>query len=548
MSSSKQGRKVLIALAPLAVVALIAAGCSSSAKNAGGGSSGGGSAGSPVRGGSLTVDLDAESCGYVPGECMVSYSGSAVELAIYDPLTTFNDQAQAVPYLATSVTPNSTYTAWTVQLRPNVLFDDGSALTAQSVVQDATQYYLAAGASTLGTFAEVKSVQATGPLTDQFTLSGPDAQFPVLLTTFFPFNPDVKSKYGADYGGHPDGTGPFQLTSWVKNSQITLTANPHYWRKDASGKQLPYLSQLNFKIVPSGSTRLATLQSGGAQVIESEEASILSQAQSQSSLKVILPLGNGGYGLFFNAMAPPVSDLRVRQALAYATNNRAVVASEGAGSLLVPRNQYYSPSSPWYSASAAAAYPAYDQAKAKQMLSQYVNDPSRSDHQAPGTPLSLQINYIQGDSTSTAAVQVIQSEWQAIGVHVTLKAKDEATQISDAIKGNFTVNWFGWGDETPFQLFHHNYLPYPQNPTNFTHFNSPQIEQQITALETAANPSDIKSDTQAIDMVLDQQVPLIFLMNFPVGWVINPNKVANPVMWPGGAELDSFQWDSVWVK
>jgi peptide/nickel transport system substrate-binding protein len=535
-------------MAVLGVAGFVAAGCSSSTKPAASGTGGTGSAGNPVRGGTLTVALDAESCGYVPGQCMVSYSGSAVELALYDPLTTFNDQDQAVPYLATSVTSDSTFTTWTVQLRPNVTFDDGSPLTAQSVADDSSQYYLASGSATLGTFSEVKSVQASGPLTDVFTLSSADAQFPVLLTTFFPFNPNVKSKYGADYGAHPDGTGPFQLTSWVKNSQLTLTANPHYWKKDASGGQLPYLSQLDFKIVTSGSTRLATLQSGGAQMVESEEAGILAQAQSISSLKVVLPNSNGGFGMFFNAMATPVDDVRLRQALAYATNNAAVVASEGAGSLLMPRNQYYSSSSPWYSASAASDYPAYSPTKAKQLLAEYVNDPARSDHKAPGTPISLQVNYIAGDATSTPAVQVIQSEWQAVGVHVTLKAKDEATQITDALKGNFTVNWFGWGDETPFQLFHHNYLPYPQNLTNFTHFNSTAIEQQITTLETASTPTQVKAATQAIDEVLDNQVPLIFLMNFPVGWVLDPTKVGNAVLWPGGAELDSFQWDSLWVK
>jgi peptide/nickel transport system substrate-binding protein len=394
----------------------------------------------------------------------------------------------------------------------------------------------------------VKRATAPDPTTVVFTLKTPDAQFPVLLTTFFPFNPDVKTKYGQNYGAHPDGTGPFEMVSWVKNSEIQLKANPDYWRKDSSGAQLPYLSQLNFKIIPVGSTRLATLQSGAVQVIESEEAAILSQAQGMSSYQTVLPLGNGGYGLFFNTMAAPVNDARLRQALAYATNAQAVVAAEGAPNLLQPRNQYYSSSSPWYSASAAAAYPAYNQAKAKQLLSEYVNDPNRSDHKSPGTPISLQLNYIQGDTTSTAAVQVIQSEWKDIGVNVSLNAKDEATQITDAIKGNFTVNWFGWGDETPFQLFHHNYLPYPENLTNFTHFNSPAIEQQITNLETASDPAAVKTDTQAIDQVLDQQVPLVFLMSFPAGWVVNPGKTANDVLWPGGAELDSFRWDLISTK
>lgn len=537
-----------LAFAVVGITAIMAAACSSSKPNAGNTGNTGGTVAKPTRGGTLTVALDAESCGYVPGECMVSYSGSSVELALYDPLTTFNAQYQAVPFLATSVTPDSTNTVWTVKLPSNVHFQDGSVMVAQNLVDDLTQYYLSGTSAAFGTFAEVKSASAPDPTTVVFTLKMADANFPVLLTTFFPFNPNVKTQYGSDYGAHPDGTGPFQMVSWVKNSQITLKANPNYWRKDSSGAQLPYLSQLIFKIIPVGSTRMATLQSGAAQVIESEEANILSQAQGMSSYKTVLPIGNGGYGLFFNTMAAPVNDARLRTALAYATDNKAVVAAEGAGNLLQPRNQYYSSTSPWYSASAAAAYPAYDTTKAKQLLSQYVNDPSRSDHKAPGTPISLQINYIQGDSVSTAAVQVVQSEWKAVGVNVTLNAKDESTQITDAIKGNFTVNWFGWGDETPFQLFHHNYLPYPQNLTNFTHFNSTAIQDQINNLATATDPSTIKADTQAIDQVLDQQVPLIFLMSFPVGWVVNPSKVANDVLWPGGAELDSFRWDLISTK
>lgn len=536
--------KAPLTCAVLALAMMVIAACSSSKPSA---STASGS-GQVVRGGTLTVALDAESCGYVPGECMVSYSGSAVELALYSPLTVFNAQDQAEPFLATSVTPNSSYTQWTVTLPSNVKFDDGSVMTAQDVVQDLTEYYLAKGSAAAGTFAEVKGATAPNPTTVVFSLTSPDAQFPVLLTTFFPFNPDVKTLYGKNYGAHPDGTGPFEMVSWVPNSQIVLKANPNYWRKDSNGHKLPYLSQLIFKIIPVGSTRLATLQSGAVQIIESEEANILSQAMAMSQYNTVLPIGNGGYGLFFNTMAPPVNDVTVRRALAYATDAKAVVAAEGAGNLLMTRDQYYSPSSPWYSSKAAAEYPNYNPTKAKQLLAQYVNSANRSDGKPPGTPISLQINYIQGDSTSTAAVQVIQSEWNAIGVKVILNAKDEATQIADAIKGNFTVNWFGWGDETPFQLFHHNYLPYPQDLTNFTHFNSPAIEQQITNLETASSTSQVKSDTQAIDEIIDQQVPLIFLMNFPVGWVVNPAKVSNDVLWPGGAELDSFQWDLVSTK
>ena len=533
----------------LGALAILAAACGSSGSGKASGSSSA-TAGTPVTGGTLTFGLEAESPGYVPGiSAMLAYSGGAVERALYDPLTIYNTSGGASPFLAQSVSSDSSFTTWTVKLRPNVKFDDGSTLTAQDVADDFSQYYNAKGSSAAGTFSEVSSVTASDPLTAVFNLKSADANFPVLLVTFYPFNPDLMAKYGSDFGSHPDGTGPFELVSWSKNSELVLKANPNYWGKDSQGRKLPYLSELDLKIIVSGSTRNDALQSGGIDGYQTIEAPVLAQAQKLPNVSVLTGQ-TGGYGWFLNTTAAPVNDVRVRQALAYATDNKSVLASQGAGSILETVNQYFPSTSPYFSASAAAAFPSYNVSKAKALLQQYVNDPKRSDGKAVGTPVSVQLDYLAGDPASGAAVQVAQQEWGAAGVQVSLNSLDEATLVVDALTGKTQAFWFGWGANAPYGLFHHNFLPKSQNPTNWTYLNDPAIVSQISTLATCQTLSCTKQATQVIDEQLNKDMPVIFLMSTVEGWPVNTAKVGGAQLAPAAkAGLDpQLQWQYLWAK
>ena len=530
-------------------LAVLVAACGSSGSGKAGASSST-SAGTPVSGGTLTFGLEAESPGYVPGiSAMLAYSGGAVERALYDPLTVYNADGGASPFLAQSVSSDSTYTTWTVKLRPNIKFDDGAVLTAQDVADDFSQYYSAKGSSAAGTFSEVSSVTASDPLTAVFHLKSADANFPVLLVTFYPFNPDLKAKYGTDFGSHPDGTGPFELASWSRNSELVLKANPNYWGRDSQGRKLPYLSELDLKIIVSGATRNDALQSGGIDGYQTIEAPVLAQAQKLPNVQVLLGQ-TGGYGWFLNTTAAPVNDVRVRQALAYATDNKAVLASQGAGTILQTVNQYFPSTSPYFSASAAAAFPTYNVSKAKSLLQEYVNDPKRTDGKAVGTPVSVQLDYLAGDPASGAAVQVAQQEWGAAGVQVSLNSLDEATLVVDALTGKTQAFWFGWGANVPYGLFHHNFLPKSQNPTNWTYLDDPAIVSQITTLATCQTLSCTKQATQVIDEQLNKDMPVIFLMSTVEGWPVNTAKVGGAQLAPAArAGLDpQLQWQYLWAK
>src|ERR1019366_7019445 len=84
------------------------------------------SKGKPKRGGSLVFGTDAEETGFNPTTASFDNVGVMYARTVFDPLTIINAAGTWEPYLAQSVTPNATYTSWTVTLRPNVLFHDGT--------------------------------------------------------------------------------------------------------------------------------------------------------------------------------------------------------------------------------------------------------------------------------------------------------------------------------------------------------------------------------------------------------------------------------------
>jgi peptide/nickel transport system substrate-binding protein len=542
------GRRTAVLTGAVALVAMLAAACGGGSATS---SQAASAAGPPVTGGTLTFGLEGESQGYVPGmPSQIAVSGGLVESMIYDPLTELTADGTAKPFLATAVTPSADFKTWTVTLPSGVKYGvSGKTMDAQDIADDFTQYYTAPGSAIAATFAEIASVTAPGPTTAVFHLKAPDAQFATVLCRFYPFNPDTRAKYGSSYSAHPDGTGPFYIAAWHPNSEIDLKANPYYWRKDSSGRKLPYLSAITLKIIPSGATRNATLSSGGIDGYLSTEPPVLEQATKLSGVNV-LEANEGGYGWFMNVTKPPLDDVRVREALAYSTDQQAIVASQGAGSIVSTMNQYYTSTSPYYDAAAGSQFPTLNVTKAKSLLAAYINDPKRSDGKPVGSPISFQLNYISGDAASSAAVQIAQQEWSALGIKVSLNSLDEAAWVSAALSGDTQVFWFEWAVSTPYLLYTHNYLPPAVNPTNWTRLDDPTVVSAINSLGECTTAACTKDGAAMIAQQFVKQLPVIFLMTSPVGYPVNSQDVGGLQLPPGAASGLNYYPDfaTAWVK
>jgi peptide/nickel transport system substrate-binding protein len=483
-----------------------------------------------AKGGTLTVGLDADSsCGYLPSSCSVSYGAGAARFAVLENLVRpANNSDGWEPQLAESVTPNADFTQFTFNLRPGVKWSDGTPFTAGDVKTLFDTYVTVEGSFLRGNVGSVTGVEAPDDATVVFTLAAPQAPFPVLLTNV----PIWKPEPGQDNTTLPIGTGPFVFDSWEANVKLVLKKNPTYWGTDADGNQLPYLDELDFVPVTSGDTRVNSLESGDIDLAMSTDP-LISGALRERSTAYEVGL-NAGNGLFFNNSSAPTDDLRVRQALAYATNKDDIMAAIGGGK---SRDEYYVPESSWYSAEASKATPGFDVTEAQRLIDEYVNDPARSDGKPAGTPLTIDISVIQGAVTPESIAAVAQQQWQAIGVEVTITPKDQTTLIQDAIAGNFNVNYFGWATPHPYSLLTRNYGEWPATPSNYTHFNSPELIDIVAKMSVAASQDEMDALIQQSNLIIAKGVPLIFLHSTPLVWGTN-DAVGNVDLLPGNGFID----------
>jgi len=145
-----------------------------------------------VYGGTVTIGLEADATGLRPWEDSCSSPCYTIMRSIYDPLFDQTAEGTYEPFLAESIESNEDFTVWTMTLRPDVTFHNGTPLTAQTIADMfPIQQAGAAGQSGI-TGASLAGVAAIDDLTVEYTLSAPNVAFPgALATTPFglPFYP-----------------------------------------------------------------------------------------------------------------------------------------------------------------------------------------------------------------------------------------------------------------------------------------------------------------------------------------------------------------------
>src|SRR6185312_16296614 len=121
---------------------------------------------------------------------------------------------------------------YTFHLRPGLRFADGTPLTASDVAftinraaDPSTKSWAVGELNTIKGFDQVEAgktktlsgVQVIDPLTVRFNLSQPDGVFTykMSMANFFIVEPKQVQRYGADFGKHPLGSGPFKFVSWT---------------------------------------------------------------------------------------------------------------------------------------------------------------------------------------------------------------------------------------------------------------------------------------------------------------------------------------------
>ena len=281
----------------------------------------------PVPGGSITYGLEADtSGGFCLYKAQLAIGGIQVARTIYDTLTMPGGDGKIHPYLAESVTGSANNTIWTIKLRPNIKFHDGSALDAATVKEN-LDHYRKDNQLFVFVFADVTAVDVVDSLTVKVTSKVPWTAFPWFLWSSSRLGIMAKAQMESpDCNTKLIGTGPFKYVSWKFGDKFVAKKNPNYWYKDPkTGAQLPYLDQITYVPQEDGAKRTGSLEAGDYQMIHTSDA--------QQTVKIRKDVSRGQARRHRIGQVPrtrlrrcstrrkaPFNNLAARQAFAYAVD------------------------------------------------------------------------------------------------------------------------------------------------------------------------------------------------------------------------------------
>src|SRR4029077_10742661 len=314
--------------------------------------------------------------------------------------------------------------SWTFTLREGVVFGDGVPLDASSVIASFARGRTSHAPSYRTLFDDpsaIASVVAVDPRTVRFDLRAP----------FGPFLAHLAAPQAAIARGDGVGTGPFTASAnaLAPDGTLTLGRNELYWRRDASGKQLPYLDGLVLRPVRDASSRLAELRAGRVEVALDLPIAQASSARSDPSLLVSPRKDAALASLGINAMTAPFDRPETRRAVAMAVNRNALSAVYAGTSR--PATQVVPPGSLGYDDSVVEFAPLDTDAARKALADAHVATPIAADLAYPNVPTAA-----YPDPQRLA--QSIAADLGKIGIVARLRAV-EPTALREA-KATFTLD------------------------------------------------------------------------------------------------------------
>ena len=505
-----------------------------------------GASSKPKVGGHLRVGLINEVNGLSPLASSLATSGTYYGRAIFDPIAIVASDGSVQPYLCQSIRPNATYTAWTFKLRPGITFHDGTPLNSAALANH-FQHLLHSPFSGTSAFSTVTSVVPSDPLTVVLQLSAPWVALPAYLTGTVGAGQlglvEAPSMLANPNGAmQPVGTGPFIFVSWEPGAHLIVKRNPNYWQKG-----LPYLDQITFMPISDDTSRLQSLQAGTVDLIQMSGPLEIRQMLDSSSISTLSnlvapPIEPSQSFVLLNTAKPPLDDVDVRRALAYATNQKKVIQVSGAG-LGVPSTGLFSPGTKYYK---PTGYPQFNLAKAKALVAKYK---AANGGKAPSFPLQV------AGTTYLDMAQQLEQMWKQAGFDIqSITSIEQSTYIAQQLQGAYyadTQQQYEAADpDQNYAYWASKYSgPLGQTAINFARFSDPVVDAALNVGRSNPDPAARIKAYQTVSDQFAKFVPYIWISRqiWCVGASSNVHGFKKVTIPTGGHALPLTQGD-IWMQ
>lgn len=212
--------------------------------------------GEPVYGGSVVVGIQQDIDSLDPHKATAAGT-KEILFNIFEGLVKPDKNGDLMNAIASDYTVSEDGLVYTFTLREGVKFHNGNAVTAEDVKYSLERASgLLDGTPLISSLSVLTSVDIIDDKTVQVTVGSANTE---LIYSFVAAI--IPAGSGEDASGTPIGTGPFSFVSYTPQVGIVVKKNADYWQEG-----LPYLDEVNFKIVNSPDTALMEIQGGSIDI------------------------------------------------------------------------------------------------------------------------------------------------------------------------------------------------------------------------------------------------------------------------------------------
>lgn len=360
---------------------------------------------------------------------------------------------------------------YTFHIYPGVKWHDGYPLTAEDI-KFTFDRIIAKKYPYSAYLKAVESISVPDPLTLVITLRDPDASFVPMLAQASLWFGKIYPKHlwakeeGFDTGpyvNHPIGSGPFRFVRWDRDESVELHAFKGYFRGP------PKLDRLFFRPMHDANVARAEFDAGHFpwlsfhfQVAREEIPALL----ANPAVKVIKAPSLLGYDLVINMRRKPFSDLRVRQAIAYAIDRPMMKRLAFADSAA---SAYHAGLDNLAWTNLDATFPGHDKARAEALLDAAGLPRKPDGYRFAATLIG------STEPSCLATNQVMTEELREIGVDVTLRTSDLVSWYQRLHSGDFDLTCYftRYGPDPAAYMEHFG----TGGARNFSGYSNPEFDR-----------------------------------------------------------------------
>jgi ABC-type transport system substrate-binding protein len=301
-----------------------------------------------------------------------------------------------------------------------------------------------------------------------------------------------------DYSQHNVATGPYMIAEYVPRRRIILLRNPHYRGHEG------YADTLEIQLGGNTLNAIAKIKKGQADLsLDTVPPSELPRLKRDPLLRQrlrITPIGSLYY-IFMNVRIKPFDDLRVRQAVCYAIDKRALVKVwSGQG---VAANEILPPEFPAFQP--LDLYPGPDLDKARKLLSQ------------AGYPRGFKVDfYSQNIDPWPRVCEVVQAQLRQVGIRTTIRLFDTSVyyQLIGRPAEEVPMGLSAWYQDYPDPsnfidvLFNGERITEVHN-NNVSHYDNPEVNRLIRETLRSMDPEVRQRNWRRLDRMITADASVV---------------------------------------